>query len=126
MPLTITVTPLRTFGHVIALDGSLDRLTYLQLETEIERLVTAGSPLIVLELSKLNYINSHGLRVIQMGARTMDRAGGTLKLLNPQPGVAQVFEIIQVASLHEQFANLDELDAFLDKTQRKTPPSPSA
>ena len=117
MSLQITVNPLRSFGQVLTLVGSLDAEGAPRLKQELDRLIAADSPLIALELAGLTYINSQGLRVLQTAMRTVERAGGALKLLNPPESIERVYEIIALPTLMERFANLEELDAFLHAEQ---------
>ncbi len=124
MPLQLATFPLKTFGHVIRLEGSLDTDTFGQLEAEITRLVAEGSPLVALELAALTYISSAGIRVVQKGTRALERSGGQLKLLNPQPQVARVFEIIKVMPVDQMFGSIEEFDAYLHDQQTKPPMSP--
>lgn len=119
MPLQFTVSPLRTFGQVVTLQGSLDTEGAGQLKPELDRLIAADSPLVALELSGLTYINSQGLRLLQTAMRTIERAGGAMKLMNPPESIVRVFEIITMPTLTEKFASLEELDAFLHEEQMK-------
>src|SRR6478609_2824772 len=96
MPLTLTTSPLKALGHVIKLKGSLDTHTFGQLDAELQRLEAAGAPLVALDLAELTYISSAGLRVILKGVRGLAKHGGILKLFNPQPQIAKVFEVIGV------------------------------
>jgi anti-anti-sigma factor len=121
MPLQLSTSPLKTFGQVIRLEGSLDTDTFGQLETEINRLVAAGSPLVALDLAALSYISSAGIRVVQKGTRALERASGQLKLLNPQPQVARVFEVIRVMPVDQMFTTIEELDAHLHEMQTRPP-----
>lgn len=121
MPLQLVTSPLKTFGHVIKLEGSLDTGTFGELETEINRLVAAGSPLVVLDFAALHYISSVGIRVVQKGTRALEKAGGQLKLLNPQPQVARVFEVIKVMPVDQMFTTIEELDAYLHDLQTRPP-----
>ena len=47
-----------------------------------------------------------------------DRDGRTL-LLNPQPQVKKVFEIVKAVPVAEVFASVTELDQYLDHMQRQ-------
>ena len=128
MPLHFTVSPLRSFGQVVTLQGSLDSEGAAQLRPELDRLIAADSPLVALELSGLTYINSQGLRLLQTAMRTIERAGGAMKLMNPPESIVRVFEIIAMPTLMEKFGSLEELDAFLHEEQMKakrdgTPPA---
>ena len=123
MPLTLSTAPLKTLGHVIKLNGSLDSHTFAQLDTELQRLDAEASSLVVLDLAELTYISSAGIRVIQKGVRSLGKHGGILKLFNPQPSVAKVFEVIKVLPMpiNQMFTSDAELDAYLAGIQRKTP-----
>lgn len=119
MSLHFTVSPLRTFGQVVTLQGSLDAAGAAQLKPELDRLIAAESPLVALDLSGLTYINSQGLRLLQTAMRTIERSGGAMKLMNPPESIVRVFEIIAMPTLMEKFASIEELDAFLHEEQMK-------
>jgi anti-anti-sigma factor len=123
MPLTLHVSSLQQLGHVIKLEGSLDTNTFGQLEAEIERLVATTPFLLVIDLAKLTYISSAGIRILQKGSRAMQKAGGQFKLVNPQPQVARVFAIIKVLPSDQLFSSEAELDAYLANIQKTPPPS---
>ncbi len=127
MPLTLTTSPLKTLGHVVKLNGSLDTHTFTQLDNELQRLAAEGAPLVVLDLKELSYISSAGIRVIQKGVRALGKRGGILKLFNPQPSVAKVFEVIKVLPMpiNQMFTSDAELDAYLAGLQGK-PSGPGA
>jgi anti-anti-sigma factor len=124
MPLTLSTAPLQTLGHVIKLEGSLDTNTFGQLEAEITRLTATEPALLVLDLAALAYISSAGIRIVQKGARAMEKIGGQFKLVNPQPQVAKVFEVIKVMPTGQLFSSEAELDAYLAKIQNRPPATP--
>lgn len=111
-------SPHRTIFH---LHGRLDAQTFndfdLAMLDELPR-IPEGSTL-VLDLSELVYISSAGLRSIARIRRTMRAHNGHTLLLNPQPQVRKVFDIVKAVPLNEVFANAQELDAYLDLMQRK-------
>jgi anti-anti-sigma factor len=123
MALTLSTASLKTLGYVIKLNGSLDSHTFAQLDTELQRLDATAASLVVLDLSGLSYISSAGIRVIQKAVRNLGKHGGILKLVNPQPTVAKVFEVIKVLPMpiNQMFASDDELDAYLAGIQKKNP-----
>lgn len=124
MPLSLTVFPLQTIGHVIKLSGSLDTNTFGQLEAELQRLTATEPALLVLDLAALTYISSAGIRIVQKGSRAMEKIGGQFKLVNPQPQVAKVFEVIKVMPTGQLFSSEAELDAYLAKIQNAAPATP--
>ena len=45
--------------------------------------------------------------------------GGQTLLIHPQPQVRKVFDIVKAVPVNEVFSSTQELDAYLDKMQRK-------
>lgn len=103
------------------LEGRLDAASFGEFDEalrDITPLVDNGGTLIV-DLSALDYISSAGLRSLaQLRKQMHDRAGRVL-LLNPQPQVKKVFEIVKAVPVAEVFASVAELDQYLDHMQRK-------
>jgi anti-sigma B factor antagonist len=103
------------------LHGRLDAQTFndfdLAMLDELPRLPEGGT--VVLDLSALDYISSAGLRSIAKIRRTMRARGGHTLLLNPQPQVRKVFDIVKAVPVNEVFANAQELDVYLDRVQRQ-------
>ncbi|PTR33332.1 anti-anti-sigma factor [Luteibacter sp. OK325] len=110
--------PART---TVWLEGRLDAETFGDLDAalrDITPLVDNGGTL-VMDLSGLEYISSAGLRSLaQLRKQMHDRDGRTL-LLNPQPQVKKVFDIVKAVPIAEVFASVAELDQYLDHMQRQ-------
>ena len=111
-------SPSRTVFH---LHGRLDAQTFndfdLAMLDVLPRIQEQST--VVLDLSSLDYISSAGLRSIAKIRRTMRSRNGHTLLLNPQPQVRKVFDIVKAVPLNEVFANTQELDAYLDHMQRQ-------
>ena len=75
----------------IALEGRLDTTTAPELEKELEDSVNAANEL-TLDLEKLDYISSAGLRVLLSAHKIMSRKGG-MKVVNPNEIVNEVFDV---------------------------------
>ena len=75
----------------IALEGRLDTMTAPELETELKGSMDSAESL-VLDLSKLEYISSAGLRVLLSAHKTMSGKGG-MKVTNVNEIVREVFEV---------------------------------
>ena len=105
----------------LAIGGRLDAQTAPELDAAA---VTAGEGVndnatLVLDMKGLNYISSAGLRSIAKMRRAMQARGGTVLLVNPQPQVRKVFDIVKAVPVNEVFTSIAELDAYLDTMQRK-------
>ena len=75
----------------VALEGRLDTMTAPELETELKGSMD-GAESLVLDLSKLEYISSAGLRVLLSAHKTMSGKGG-MKVTNVNEIVREVFEV---------------------------------
>lgn len=111
-------SPIRTVFH---LHGRLDAQTFndfdLAMLDVLPRIPEDST--VVLDLSHLEYISSAGLRSIAKIRRHMRARNGHTLLLNPQPQVRKVFDIVKAVPVNEVFANTRELDEYLDSMQRK-------
>jgi anti-sigma B factor antagonist len=65
---------------VIALDGSLDSATATRTQQDLEELVPPGAP-VLLDLSRMSYMSSAGLRVLLLVYRQARRSGARLALV---------------------------------------------
>ena len=75
----------------IALEGRLDTTTAPDLEREIKNSLE-GVNALTLDLEKLEYISSAGLRVLLSAHKAMSKLGG-MKVIHVSEIVAEVFEV---------------------------------
>jgi anti-anti-sigma factor len=119
MSLTIVVED----GDVpkISLSGRLDTHTAPQLDAELVRLLSERDPLarLVFDLGELEYLSSAGIRCFVRARKAIEPAGGRVALINPQPPVRKVLEIVKAMPPGGIFSSIAELDAYLDEMQRK-------
>ena len=90
--LRITVEP-GDDRDVVHLDGELDPHTAPLLKQEVDRLAEGGSTHVVLDLSRLAFIDSSGLRVVISAHRDMADRGGQLTLRSPSDTAQRLLEI---------------------------------
>jgi anti-anti-sigma factor len=119
MPLNVRVEPGRTLAQMVHLEGRLDTETVEILDKELETLLAQDVKVLVFDLAALDYISSAGLRSLFGAQKTMGQRGGEALLLNPQPQVQKVFDIVKAVPLKTIFRSVAELDSYLDTIQRK-------
>ena len=76
----------------ITLTGRLDTTTAPELETVLDEVLPATKAL-VFDMAKLEYISSAGLRLVLKAQKSMNAAGGSMKLTNVGEAIMEVFEI---------------------------------
>ena len=104
----------------MALRGRLDTLTAPQLDEKMAPLLDAKEvTTLVFQLDALDYVSSAGIRCMIRAHKAITGRGGQVSIVNPQPGVRKVFEIVKALPAENVFASEAELDAYLDAMQRK-------
>ena len=119
MSLEVDVYPPVNGNQYVVLSGRLDSNTYQQLDDVLEPLLAAAHPsmVLVMELARLEYISSAGIRSI-LKARKLLAPHGKVLALHPQAQIRKVLDIVQALPVSDIFATSAELDAYLDKLQR--------
>lgn len=103
----------RRFNRVdlVKVSGRVDASTAPQLKQHIEALFEEGRYRIVLDLEKLEYISSPGLRVLieaRKKAREWkltDLEGGDIRIANLPPRIKEVFDLTGFTSLFELYGD---------------------
>ena len=93
---------------VIAVSGRLDGKRCGDLERELKQLLDRGRKHIALNLEKLEYISSAGLRVLLSAAKTLSQTEGTIKLAHLQPQVKDVFDLTGLTDLFEISPDIEQ------------------
>ena len=82
---------------VVELTGHLNLGNELMsVETAVKRLIDEGSRKLVIDLSKLDYIDSAGIGMLVACNGQMDRVGGKLRVAGAQGTVAKSFEVVHM------------------------------
>ena len=120
MPLTIqteTMDAERTAR--IALEGRLDTVTASELERQLELLLDGRYDRLVLDLARLEFISSAGIRVLVQARKCMGAQDGGVLMVNAQPQIVKVFEIIKALPGMKVFRSEAEMDQYLGVMQRR-------
>ncbi len=103
----------------ISLAGRLDSVTYSQLEQMLDALMQTPVKAIALDMSRLDYISSMGLRVVFKTMKALKTGNGILLVTNMQPQVKKVFEIANALPDDSIFASVQEADEYYEIIQEK-------
>lgn len=99
--------------------GRLDTHTYEDLDEALAPLLTRHLHSLVLDLAGVEYISSAGIRSIFKARKALAPHGGKVLLVNPQPQIQKVLDMVKAVPLNEIFSSTAEADAYLDLMQRK-------
>lgn len=115
--LSVNVNEKREGFFVLQPIGSINTITSLILQNEVEQIYESKPEIIMFDMKQISYINSQGLRVILKVQRAMKPRGGRVVLINLQPHIKEVFDIINALPAQRIFVNREELDNYLDAMQ---------
>ena len=119
MPLEVTITDEPKNGKRISLAGSLYTDTAPQLETRINESIDSSVTTLILDMKDLEFLSSAGLGVIFMTMKELNNRQGKIMLINLQPQVQRVFEIIKALDGMNIFKDRKEMDAYLADMQQQ-------
>jgi len=85
----------------------------VKLNEEINTILDAGNKKVILDLSRVERMNSSGLGILINALTTFKQNGGELKLACLSPRVAGLLSVTKLNSIFESFDSVDEaLNAF--------------
>ena len=119
MSLEIVITPEENNGKRVSITGSLDSNTSPALQQRIDDEINNSVSTTIIDFKNLDFLSSAGLRVIFKTKKVMDNSGGKFLLVNLQPQIRKVFEIIKALDGMNVFKDQEEMDDYLTAMQSK-------
>jgi len=120
MTLTVTSHEKTPGVFVITPFGGIDITTSPILEKKVDQLIESGAKTMVFDMRDVDYVSSAGIRVVLKAQKAMKKRDGKLMMVNFQPQVRKVFEIINALPAQQIFSSIEEMDAYLDHIQQQT------
>ncbi len=99
--------------------GGIDADTSPFLQKEFDQIAAKAPQLIVFDMQYVHYINTCGLIVILNACRVVKQQGARVGLMNMQPQIKKVFDIINTLPRQPIFTGRYELDLYLNAMQNK-------
>jgi anti-anti-sigma factor len=93
---------------VITVTGRVDSATASDFENKVNDVIEEGQRNLVLDLSKVEFLSSAGLRVLVTTRKTLQAAGGDIVLAQPSD---RVVETMDTAGLNVLFERYDTREA---------------
>lgn len=118
MSLTVSMSEKEAGIVTISPVGVIDASTYPVLETQVDSVLRMPPRALIFDMAGVTYISSAGVRVILKAKKYLARDKGKVMMVNLQPSVKRVFDIINALPPQQLFASVEELDAYLDKMQK--------
>lgn len=115
MSLDIKILKKKDYVYSVELAGSIDGETYQQLEDELKELIEAKTKAIILDMGGVTYISSIGIRVIIWAKKAMKEHDATFGMINLQPQIKKVFDVMKILPLIDIFDDMPEADKYIDQ-----------
>lgn len=93
---------------VLGLEGRLDAVSSKTFEEKVLAVIDGGEARFVIDLSRLDYVSSAGLRVFLVVSKRLTPSGGRVVLCSLQEPVKQVFGIVGFYSIFSILGSKDE------------------
>jgi anti-sigma B factor antagonist len=78
---------------IVAVVGSVDALTASALTAQLSELIAENNVRLVVDLSRVDYVSSAGLRTVLGALKESRSRGGDLRLAGAQPNVNKVLQM---------------------------------
>jgi len=98
---------------VLSFIGDLDMWTLPRAKEQINALIDEGKFKIILDLEKMNYIDSSGLGFFIGSLKKLRDKGGDLILVNLNAYIYGIFKLIQLQHIIQTYDSLDEAKKHL-------------
>jgi anti-sigma B factor antagonist len=119
MSLTIDKQKSQSSAAVLVLKGELNNQTSGQLHQAISTMLDAPAKALVLDMKEISFISSTGIGVIVKTRNTLKQKGSDLTMVNIQPQVKRVFDIMQLTPILKVCEDQAELDTYLSTIQNR-------
>jgi len=100
---------------IIELEGEVDVYTAPQLKQQMINLLESGAKELVVNLTKVDYLDSTALGVLIGGLKRIREADGNMVLVCPSPRIRRVFEITGLDKIFEIFNAEQEAQEAMGK-----------
>ena len=96
---------------VVEVGGEVDVYTAPRLRDRLNEVVGSGQQHLVVDLTKVDFLDSTGLGVLVGAYRRLDRTGGTLVLVCPHEKLLKIFRIAGLESVFKIYRTVPEATA---------------
>lgn len=119
MPFKVKIEERQPNFYLVVPEGRLDSEAFYEFDEKISPFLNEDTKVVVFDMAKLDYISSAGLRVIMKARKTVVKNKGYVMMIDLQPQIERVFEIIESIPRLLVFQNIKEVDTYLDHVQQK-------
>ncbi len=86
---------------IVDIEGEIDVYTSMELKKELIGFIEGGNKKIIINLDKVNYMDSSGLGILVAVLKRLKQEDGYMKLCNMNVGIKKIFEITKLTKFFE-------------------------
>jgi anti-sigma B factor antagonist len=118
MPLKVSIEDRGEGTYTIRPQGSIDSNTFMTLQNELDPIL-GKSKVIIFDMKDVNYVSSAGVGVVLLAEQTLKANNGKVLMVNLQPQIKKVFDIVKALPDQQVFSSMEEMDRYLKEIQRR-------
>ena len=99
--------------RLIKLIGRFDIIGTGEIETKFTGYCAGDKVLVIVDLSEVDFLASIGIRLLVLTAKSVNRRGGRMVLLNPIPDVHNVLDLAGIHSIIPMYSQHESAEAIL-------------
>ena len=115
MALDIKIIKKKEYVYSVQLQGSIDTETSPDLEEELKEIIDEKTKAVILDMGGVNYLSSAGIRVVIWAKKALQEKNATFAMINLQPQIKKVFEIMKILPMVNIFDDMSEADKYIDQ-----------
>ena len=77
-------------------------------QSQVKELVSEGRSKVLLDLSKVSWVNSTGLGILISGYTTIQNSGGSMRLVGANKRIDQIFMVTKLHTIFQSFDSEEE------------------
>jgi anti-sigma B factor antagonist len=120
-PFTLTDEGFSEQTVFVAVTGDLDLWSAPALEQRLGACLERGQGWIVVDLSRASFLDSSGLGALTNSMRRIERKGGRLVVINPDPQLRRVFELTGLQRVLNVVPDREQALALIDGNGERQP-----
>jgi len=98
---------------LIKLSGRLDIIGTGEIETKFAGYCAGEKVRVIVDLSKVDFLASIGIRLLTLTAKSVASRGGKMVILDPIPEVQEVLEITGIPAIIPIYSHLESAETIL-------------
>jgi anti-sigma B factor antagonist len=119
MPLKVSVQDKGDGTFLVRPEGSIDANTFMTLQNEVDAILAKSPKVVIFNMMDVKYVSSAGVGVVLLTEQELQPKNGKVLMVNLQPQIKKVFEIVKALPDQQIFSSLEEMDRYLHEIQRR-------